>query len=254
MKKIVSTIIILFFLLGMVRYGIAAQPDNPYSISIGNKQSLTINIGSPADPNSVHVRFGVKLETAQFKPEIKVRLKIVDLSVSPTPAPADTCQTPGAGQSFYKDIPMVADGSGTYHPKPNIGFSDIQGVTYVTADGWVPLRDLAPNKSYALFVKGPKHRDIKMVDNVTLKPAKADSQNFDWTAKLLEVGDLPDPNHESLQDCVVNSVDLSLIVGRIGKTDEGALRVADVNYDLVVNANDVAKVVKTLKENDSDDY
>jgi hypothetical protein len=238
----------------MVGHCVATTSDNSYAIAIGTKQSLTINIGGGADPNSVHVRFGVKLETAQFKPEIKVRLKAVDLSVSPTPAPVDTCQTPGAGQSFYKDIPMVADSSGNYYPKPNIGFSDIQGVTYVTADGWVPLRDLAPNKSYALFVKGPKHRDIKMVDNVTLKPAKADSQNLDWTIKPLEMGDLPDPNHNSLQDCAVNSVDLSLIVDRIGKTDEGALKVADVNYDLVVNANDVAKVVKTLEENDSDDY
>lgn len=228
--------------------------DNPYSIAIGTKQSLTINIGGGADPNNVHVRFGVKLETAQTKPEIMVRLKAVDLSVSPTPVPSDACQTPGAGQYFYKDIPMVADSSDTYYPKPNAAFSDIYGTTLITSDGWVPLRDLTPSKSYALFVKGPKHRDIKTIDNVTLRSAKAESQNFDWTTKLLEAGDLPDPNHNSLQDCVVNSIDLSLVVDRIGKTDEGALKVADVNYDLVVNANDVAKVVNTLKENDGDDY
>ena len=227
--------------------------DNPYAIPIGSKQSLTINIGE-VDPNAVHVRFGIKLETAHFKPEIKVRLKVVDLSAAPTPAPADTCQTPGAGQYFYRDIPMVADNYGQYYPRKGATFKDSKGTVRIDDEGWVPLRDLAPNKAYALFVKGPKHRDIKMVENVTLKSAKPESQYFNWTAKLLPAGDLPDPNNDLKQDCIVNSVDLTLAEDRIGKTDKPSLDIADVNYDNVVNANDVSKIVKTLTENDEDDY
>lgn len=227
--------------------------DNPYSILIGSKQSLTINIGE-VDPNAVHVRFGVKLETAQFKPEIKVRLKVVDLSVSPTPAPVDTCQSPGAGQYFFRDIPMVADDYGKYFPKPNVTFTDARGQVHINSEGWIPLRDLVPDKSYALFVKGPKHRDIKMVDNVTLKQRQPDSQYFNWTDKPLPPGDLPDPNHGNRQDCIVNTIDISLVTDRIGRTDKEANDIADVNYDFVVNANDVAKVVNTLTESDEDDY
>ena len=227
--------------------------DNPYSILIGSKESLTINIGE-VDPNAVHVRFGIKLEAAQFNPEIKVRLKVVDLSVSPTPAPVDTCQSPGAGQYFFRDIPMVADSYGQYYPKADAAFTDARGQVHINSEGWIPLRDLVPDKSYALFVKGPKHRDIKMVDSVTLKSAQAESQYFNWTDKPLPAGDLPDPNNNSRQDCVVNTIDISLVTDRIGKTDQDALDIADVNYDFVVNANDVAKVVNTLDENDEDDY
>ncbi len=228
--------------------------DNSYAVPIGEKQSLTINIGGGVDPDAVYVRFKIKLEWAQFKPEIKVRLKAVDLSVSPTPKPADTCQKPGAGEYFYRDIPMVADSYGQYSPKKGATFTDSKGEAQITSEGWVPLRGLTPDKNYALFVKGPKHRDIKMEKSVTLKKAQAISQDFNWTDKLLPPGDLPDPNNNFIQDCVVNSVDLTLAEDRIGRTDKNSLDIADVNYDNIVNASDVSKIVKTLEENEEDDY
>jgi hypothetical protein len=55
------------------------------------------------------------------------------------------------------------------------------------------------------------------------------------------------------QDCTVNSVDLSMLISRIGSIDAGNLAVADVNFDGIVNGNDVSKVVNTLSTKPDDD-
>ena len=69
----------------------------------------------------------------------------------------------------------------------------------------------------------------------------------------LEPGDLPNPNDNLLQDCTVNSVDISLMVSRIGSTGGADLQVADVNFDGSVNGNDISKVVNTLSTKPDDD-
>lgn len=65
---------------------------------------------------------------------------------------------------------------------------------------------------------------------------------LDLTAKLLQPGDL------ATQDGVVNAGDIAKIISVIGKPSqtEDDLRVADVNYDNIVNAADIGLVFATL--------
>ena len=258
-------------------------PVGGFTINIGSKDTLTINIGtgptptigepSPTateptptvpvptiDPGQSYVRFGLKLFGAENTPEIVVRVKVDDLAVKLTPAPGRSsfvCQDPRSGQIFLEDIPMIADGSGVYHPKPGgiftIRSESAEFDSAVSQDGWVPLLGLTAGKPYALSVKGPKHRNVKMESSTLLSTGTPASQDFNWSSTPLEPGDLQDPNTSGKQDCVVNSIDLSLIESRIATTDNSNLVVADVNYDNVVNGNDVAKVVNTLSTKPDDD-
>ena len=93
-----------------------------------------------------------------------------------------------------------------------------------------------------------------MVTNFVLNSGRPSAQELDWTDKPLEPGDLPDPvNNSGNQDCTVNSIDLSLIEARLSATDQTNLDIADVNYDSVVNGNDISKVVNTLSTRPDDD-
>ena len=72
----------------------------------------------------------------------------------------------------------------------------------------------------------------------------------------MEPGDLPDPNNSHKQDCTVNSIDLTLIETILDSQEQSGqsnLDIADVNYDGIVNANDLSKVVKTLSTKPDDD-
>lgn len=274
-------------------------PVGGFTINIGTKDSLTINIGTgptpttgeptptsteptpieptitpggptdvptptviapTVDPSQPNVRFGVSLFGAENTPEIRVRVKVDDLAIKLTPVPGKStfvCQDPGDGQFFLEDIPMIADGSGVYHPKPGGQFSirsqgsESEGT--VSQDGWVPFTGISSGRTYALSIKGPLHRNVKMETSTLLSTGTPASQDFDWSSSPLEPGDLQDPNTGGNQDCVVNSIDLSLIESRIAETDNASLIVADVNYDNVVNGNDVAKVVNTLSTKPDDD-
>ena len=201
---------------------------------------------------SVYTRFGVKLFGVENTPEIKVWFKVRDLVKSITPPaspPADGCQDPGAGEIIYKDVPMVTTG-GIYYPKPGGSFTDGTNTLTIDGSGYLPLAGVTGGRNYALFVKGPKHRSVRMEENIAL----TDGQNtFDWSAKLLEPGDLQNPNSSMKQDCTVNSVDISLLTARMGATDTDNLTVADVNYDNVVNSADMSKVVNTLSTKPDDD-
>lgn len=249
---------------------ITPTPGNTSStnISIGTLSSLTITIGgdsagSPTPPvptpttapNTPYVRFGVKLFGVAHTPEITVRLKVSDVVVrlTPAPDPADTCVEPRSGEVFFTEIQMVADNSGVYHPKPlGLAHKGSQEIR-ITQDGWVPLLGLTTGRQYTLYVKGNKHRSEKMATNISLANGKPANQDFDWSGNLLEPGDLPDPNNSNTQDCTINSVDLSLIISRIGQTQQAALTIADINYDGIVNGNDISKVVQTLSTKADDD-
>jgi hypothetical protein len=218
----------------------------------------------------VYTRFGIKLFGVETTPDILVWLKVRDLVVHITPPPIpiiDTCQNAGAGEYLYKEIPMTADENGVYHPKAGGTFKYKDKILIVTDDGWLPLLDVAADRAYALYVKGPKHRKSRMIDSIQLMEGKDTAQNFDWSSLPLDPGDLPNPDNSMLQDCTINSVDISLITARINSccnticdrsytsdcTDWNNLEVADVNYDGVINSTDISRVVYTLSTKPDDD-
>lgn len=232
-----------------------------YIIDIGMKDTLEMNIAGATDLDVPHINFAVRLFGVEHTPNIRVRLKASDMVVKLTPAPAnqgDGCHIPGWGEYFYSGIEMSADVNGVYHPVPGSTFTHNSQTYTVASDGWVPLVDLSTdsaNHLYAFSLKGPMHRSSLLETNVALDSSenKPSSQNYDWTDEPLEPGDLSDPNNNYTQDCVANMVDMSLVISRHAATDTDSLRIADVDYNGVVNAADISKVDHTLQTKPDDE-
>ena len=167
---------------------------------------------------------------------------------------SDSCNNPPEGSKDF-NIPTQADGD-VYKPVQDINGSPPGGgkAAKVSVDGWVSLDGVIPGRYYTLLLKGPKTRSVKVAEHVLLQPNQnTEIQDFDWTSKPIDPGDLPDPNNGLKQDCTVNSIDLSLITSRLGAMDGDNLNIGDVNYDGIINGNDVSKVVNTLSTKPDDD-
>ena len=248
-----------------------------YEIPIGTKASLTINIGGtldvtptptptptgePPDTAIPNVRFSTKLYQTDGHPDIKVRVKVVDLLAQVTPAPqsdeVDYCQNPAEGEYFIDNLTLSANSSGVYTPKAGTnyiirknGAEDIEGI--VASDGWVGLESVTGGRRYMLIVKGPKHVAEIMEDNVVLNNGAPASQSYNWEDNPLMAGDVPDPSSDNLQDCVVNSNDVSLVKNRMGSTDESDFNTADLDYNDIVNAADMGLLTYTLSTKPDED-
>jgi hypothetical protein len=119
--------------------------------------------------------------------------------------------------------------------------------------GRVTFSNVTPGGQYTLYVKGPKHLQKKICDNNPSEtyPAtyycdqgrivlREGENNLDLSKILLLIGDLPD------QDGIVNSYDTSLVRNNLGRSDEEALRLADVNFDGIVNTQDYSLIIAAL--------
>lgn len=247
-----------------------------YLIDIGDKQSLTINIG-PGSGTGVQIRFKTKLADVQGHPDLLLRLRVKDElaflnSSQDTVSNGDSCKNPPSSEKDFW-IPVKADVNGLYVPDSSAvpyanantktrkrSNGDARATDVVTApvsaDGWVTLDGLYTDKYYSLFLKGPKTKATRTAEHIIWQGGSQSLPEFDWTTDelALQPGDLMDPNSNYEQNCTVNSIDLALIEDRLAKTDTDSLRVADVNYDGVVNGNDVSKVVHTLSAKPDDDH
>ncbi|OGG21454.1 hypothetical protein A3D03_03010 [Candidatus Gottesmanbacteria bacterium RIFCSPHIGHO2_02_FULL_40_13] len=227
---------------------------DPYIIPIGSKDSVTVTIGTGGTGNEPQIKYTAKLSGAEGHPDMYFKLRAIDdLAFLSNPASGPTCESPGAGGvDLY--VPMTADSFGVYTPVTSINVPSPSGGTVATvADGWVILTGMSAGKYYTLNLKAPKTRGTEMIEHALLSGGQNANQNYDWTGNALQPGDLPDPNNSNKQDCTVNSVDISLINSRLGNTDDDSLNIADVSYDGVVNANDIAQVVGTLSTKPDDD-
>lgn len=246
---------------------VTPSPGGEFEIPIGEKDQLVIDIGGegptptgglPTDvPGNVpQITFSAVLAHTQSNPDMYFRLRVKDelyFLDNPGVVLNPSCTTPGPGdKDFY--IPMRAQGT-IYKPVPSINIPVPSGVNVadVTADGWVILNGVSQNRYYSLLLKAPLFRGSEMAEHVFLKGGQKPEQVFSWINNPLEPGDLPNPNNQMLQDCTVNSIDISLIVARIGSTNTPDLSVGDVNFDNIVNGNDVSKVVNTLSTKPDDD-
>lgn len=227
---------------------------DPYIIPIGSKDSVTVTIGTGGTGNAPQIKFTSKLAGAETHPDMYFKLRAIDdLAFMSDPNSAPACESPGVGGvDLY--VPVQADSFGVYTPVPSINVPSPAGGTVATvADGWVILTGMSAGKYYTLNLKAPKTRGTEMLEHALLSGGQNANQNYDWTANALQPGDLPDPNNSNKQDCTVNSIDISLINSRLGNTDADSLEIADVSYDGVVNANDIAQVVGTLSTKPDDD-
>lgn len=228
-----------------------------YTIDIGDKQSLVFQIGPAINSQ---IKFKAKLASVSNTPDLYLRLRVKDElafmnSQNYQNTSSDTCNNPNLpDRDLY--VPMKATG-GVYAPVAQISSPAPTGATVatVTPDGWVILEGIVPGRYYTLYLKGPKTRKGKMIEHFLLQPNQNSTQDFDWTGKPLDPGDLPNPDKDMKQDCTINSTDWSLIKKYIGsnKTDAKALDVADVNYSGEVNALDSINILSTLSKKPDDD-
>lgn len=226
-----------------------------YMIDVGDKQSLVINIGPSINPL---IKFKAKLSSLRSYPDLYLRLRVKDElafmdSQNSSSSAVSTCNEAVLPDKDFI-IPVKAAGD-IYSPVQQISQPIPTGATVasVTADGWVILDGMVPGRYYTMYLKGPKTRKGKMLEHFMLQPEKGTSQDFDWTGKPLDPGDLPDPNNGGKQDCTINSTDWSLEKSRIGSTDGDNLAVCDVNYDSICNAGDSVAVLDTLSKRPDDD-
>lgn len=238
---------------------IAVTPTPPsgagrYIIDVGDKQSLVFNINPAINPQ---IKFKAKLSSLKNYPDLYLRLRAKDelafMNSQNNSISTDTCNNPTApDRDFY--IPVHANGD-IYSPVQQISAPPPAGVTLasVTAEGWVVLDGLTPGKYYTLYLKGPKTRRSRMTEHVNLQPTKDSSQDYDWTSKPLDPGDLADPNNGSKQDCTINSTDWSLLKSRLGTNDQKEKDICDVNYDSFCNSGDSVAILDTLSKRPDDD-
>lgn len=227
-----------------------------FEIPIGSKDEITINIGDASGGNNPQITFSAALAHTANNPDMYFRLRVKDelyFVDNPNANLNPSCNTAGEGEKDFH-IPMSAV-NGVYRPVPSINIPPPSGVTAanVTPDGWIILSGISPNRYNNFVLKAPKFRASKTAEHILLQTGQNTAHNFSWENNPLEPGDLPNPNSGDQQDCTVNSIDLSLIVNRIGSTVQSDLNVGDVNFDGIVNGNDVAKVVNTLSTKPDDD-
>jgi len=156
------------------------------------------------------------------KPDLKVKVTVANI-------------TSGVKKDF-NEIEVSADSNTVYRPK-----------------NWLTLTDVSSGGNYNLYVKGPKHLRRKMANQVSLYPSQDTRNNFDWTGKPLEPGDLPNPNKNYEQDGKIDAQDGSLLLDRLYRQGETDLRVADLNYDGIVNLNDFSLLIATLSKKYQDE-
>lgn len=231
--------------------------EDVYTIDIGTKQQLTININ--AGPGG-QLYFKVKLPLVLKTPDMFLKLRLVDEDVVMRSGTLDQnltmCST-AFGVTDYM-IPVRGTltgedrGGAIYAPSSQVTGITTGTIAPVGPDGSLSLAAAVPGKIYSIILKGPKTRGATMIKHFLWTNGSV----FDWTAKenqWLDPGDVPNPNNSSAQDCVVNSTDWSLIQSRIGMSDQANLDVADVNYDGLVNAGDEVDVIHTLSAKPDDD-
>ncbi|OGG02135.1 hypothetical protein A2W14_02730 [Candidatus Gottesmanbacteria bacterium RBG_16_37_8] len=239
---------------------------NDFEVPIGTKDVINVDIAQGPTPtgaqptdvpgNIPQITFSAVLSHSQNNPDLYFRLRVKDelfFLDNPNIILSPSCNVPSAGDKDYY-IPMRAVGT-IYKPVSSIGIPPPSGVNVanVTADGWVILDGVNENRYYSLILKAPKFRGSQMVDHVFLRGGQRTDQIYSWVNNPLEPGDLPNPNNQMLQDCTVNSIDISLMIARIGNTGTNEIEVADVNFDGIVNGNDISKVVNTLSTKPDDD-
>lgn len=176
----------------------------------------TIPTATPG-PSS-KIKFSIKFNgMGQEKPDLKVRLLVFNESTGE--------------KLYFKDITATASSDLTYRPTDWVNLTNVR---------------LGEGNLYSIFLKGPKHLQKKMTRRITLTEGESEKNIFDWTFKPLELGDLPNPNKNYEQDGKADSTDASLLLERLNLSDEASLRVADLNYDGVVNLNDYSLLIQTL--------
>lgn len=237
----------IFSSIGIVGAQIVGTTDN-YQFETSTPDFVTIAVGEAyLSPTPTKTPTPTPTEILTPNPSgsesVSLDLKIKFQGVSKEP----TKKTLPVKIVVKKGLETVAEKTVDFNHELNAN-----GVSIWTAK---PTFNLVPGGDYSLLIKGPMHIQKKICDSKPVEAVGAEgtyrcldkrltinqgNNSFDFSGILLLVGDLPK------QDGVVNSYDIGLIRNNLGKTDQEALELADVNYDGRVNSQDYGLVMFAL--------
>jgi hypothetical protein len=155
---------------------------------------------------------------------------------------------PSGLSKVYNQIPMTKIGMVNYGTSSD-------PINYAVWQGEVTLAGFAPAEAVSLLVKGPRHVWMKygedgqskyfnqMLGKLSIKAAPT-VNDFDFSRYPLLPGDIN-------TDEIVNGTDYVDVVSKFGTN---GLTVDDLDYNCVVNANDLQLVKITLNERQSQKY
>lgn len=148
----------------------------------------------------------------------------------------------------YNQIPMTKVGVVNYGTSSD-------PINYAVWQGEVNMVGFSPSDSVSLLVKGPRHVWMKygedgqnkyfnqLLGKLSIKPAPF-VNDFDFSHYPLLPGDIN-------TDEIVNGTDYVDVVNKFGTSGSG---IDDLDYNCVVNANDLQLVKITLNERQSQKY
>lgn len=195
----------------------------------------SINGAFTLDTNAASYTIGSGGKSGNVK--LNLALKFQGIVTKPKKTDAMKVKVGVGGGSLKEPV----FGTGSFTP-------DNEGIWHGSVSINVP-----PGSNYKILVKGPQHLQKKICDakptetfpgtyscdlgKITLTDG---SNDLNLSSVYLLVGDLPD------QDGIVNSYDISLVRNLLDKSDDESLRVADLNRDGAVNAQDYSLVIASL--------
>jgi hypothetical protein len=120
-------------------------------------------------------------------------------------------------------------------------------------EGNVVVTGTQPGNTYQLLIKGPKHLQKRICENVPTEQVKgtyncnifgvrltAGQNDLNLSGVTLMSGDV------GIQDGILNGYDLSFIQNIIKKTSSSSIEDGDINYDGKVNKADFDLLVDSL--------
>lgn len=190
---------------------------------------------SPPPEGPITISLKLKFQGIMKRPPNQFNNLVVKITVFGGPIiVADESETTKNPNIFSQQVNFVADDSGVW-------------------TGTVSFPYLLPGSDHRILIKGPKHIQKKICDQIPTETypgsyhcgqgkitLNAGVNNLDFSGIYQLVGDLPD------QDGIVNSYDVSLVRNSLNKGDTDSLRLADLNLDGVVNAQDYSLVIAAL--------
>ncbi len=190
---------------------------------------------SPPPEGPITISLKLRFQGIMKKPPDQFNNQVVKVTVFGGPIIlADESATTKNPSIFSQQVNFVADDSGVW-------------------TGTVSFPYLLPGSDYRILTKGPKHIQKKICNQVPTETypgsyhcgqgkitLTSGVNDLDFSGIYQLVGDLPE------QDGIVNSYDVSLVRNSLNKGDTDSLRLADLNLDGVVNAQDYSLVIAAL--------
>ncbi|MFN4213059.1 MAG: dockerin type I domain-containing protein [Microgenomates group bacterium] len=202
--------------------------------SSGNSPTPTPNVTTPPGQQPTNTPIPTNTPASEDNVTLNLKLKFQGITKKPTTNKMNVRVKLGGSQSTdYQTSEFTVDENGVW-------------------SGTVSF-NTSPGSEFTVYVKGPKHIQ-KKVCHVTPTESwagtyrcangqinlQAGVNTLDFSGILMLAGDLPE------QDGVVNSYDTSLVRNNLGKKDEEALRLADINLDGVVDTQDYSLIIAAL--------